>query len=81
MKVKLFIIKLNEPTHSLFSPFFPEGKKRELPWLFARKGVASCNVELLLCTAALTPFDGHAARVALVAKGGTTPDLVLHKNS
>ena len=27
MKVKLFIIKFNEPTHPLFSPFFPEEKK------------------------------------------------------
>lgn len=38
-------------------------------------------MELLFWPAALTPFGGHAARVALVTKVGTDPVLILHENN
>lgn len=50
------------------------------PCSFSWIGVAFCDGKLLPRSVTRTPFDGHAARVALVAKEGTTPVLVLHKN-
>lgn len=39
-----------------------------------------CTVELLRSRSS-TPLDGHAARVALAAKGGSTPFLILHEDN
>lgn len=50
-----------------------------LPGTSAWIGTATCGTEVLVWGWTKVRLGAHAARVALVAKGGTTPVLVLDR--
>lgn len=51
---------------------------KDVPWLFAWTESVLCNIGAV-CPGSSTLLEGHAARVALVDKGGSTPFLVLRE--